>query len=91
MRWILPFCLLLLGMTPIGAQHDTQQKVDDEFKNLYQQVQPLQYKTFASTPNLVDLQDGQIAVISSMTYVRPVIRINQEIYTLNGSCITVRR
>lgn len=96
MRWlILALCVPLMAFTPIANEHDSQQKVDDEFKQIYQQAQPIQYRKFDSTPNLTDLQDGQMAIISSSTrngsYSKFIYRDNLEIYTVGGSCITIRR
>lgn len=95
MRWLWVLCLPLMAFTPIMNEHPTQADVDDELKQIYQQAQSLQYRKFDSTPNLTDLQDGQMVLISSITknggYSKFCYRDNQEIYTLNGTSITIRR
>lgn len=92
MRWfLLILCLPLMAMTPLYTEHDSQQKTDDELRLLYQQAQPIQFQVFKATPNLADLQDGQIVRVSSGTWSNLMYRDNQEIYAIRGSCVTIRR
>lgn len=92
MKWIiLTMCLGLMGLTPLSTSHETQRKTDDEFINLYGGVQPRSLKVFSSTPSLSELQDGEQVIFSTGSFVRLFFRSNQEIYSVNVSCITTRR
>jgi hypothetical protein len=94
MRYLL-LIPLLCAFTPLYTEHDGQQKTDDEFKNVYQQSQPLNMRVFSSTPNLADVQEGELVMISSNTrggsYSRLMYKNNLEIYAISGSCVTIRR
>ena len=83
--------LCLLGLTQIGNKYKDENVVNDEFKNLYLNVQPIKHKVFKSTPVLSDLQDKEIVIISSGTVIKIMFRDNQEIYSVNTSCVTVIR
>lgn len=89
MRWII-LSLFLCAFSPIYSQHDTKEKVDNEFKNGYDQMQPRQFTVVTSTPNLSDFRDGEMVIFSSGA-VKVMVRVGQEIYTVGISCITVRR
>ena len=91
MRWIMPFCLMLMAFTPIYTTHDSTEKVDEEVRNLEVDVQSQHFTVFATTPNLTEVKDGQIVIVSSNSYNKLMWRQNQEIYAVTGSCVTVRR
>ena len=66
MRWLWVLLVLpLLGLTPIYNEHTTQDKVDEEFRNIFLNVQPLQFIVVTSTPNATEYQEGQIVIFSS--------------------------
>lgn len=88
--WILALALGLCAFAPIYTTHETTQKVDEEFQNGYAQSQPNQFRVYVGTPNLNEMKDGEV-IISSAGLVRLMFRQGQEIYTVNFSCITVRR
>lgn len=92
MRYLIPiFCILILcGFGPIYQSHDSQEKVDTEFVNLYDQAQSEQFRVVVATPNLNDLKDGEFVIMNSST-TKVMFRIGQEIYSVNVSCVTVRR
>ena len=89
-KWI-PFLLLLCAFTPIYTEHDDQRKTDQEFINVANDVQSRQFKVVNSTPNLLDLRDNELVIMSSGTITRIMFRTGQEVYSLNVSCVTVRR
>lgn len=89
--FLLLCCIGLMAMTPVHSDYENEDKIDDEFSNLYEQAQPVQFIVRNSTPILGELQDGQVIIVSSHTYVKFMFRVNQEIYAVNASCVTIRR
>lgn len=83
--------LFLCAFTPIFTTHDSTAKVDQEISNIENSVQDRQFSVKNSTPNLADLRDGEIMIISTGTYNRLVLRVGQDLFTIQASCITVRR
>ena len=96
MKWLI-FVVFLCAFTPVANKHDTQDKTDSEFVNIYQQAQSKNFKVVSATPSLNDLQDGEIVIVSSITnnpgqsYTKLMFRSGQEIFSVNLSCVTVRR
>lgn len=90
MRWII-LSLFLCGFTPLFVTHDSFDKVDKEFNQIEETLQDEQFNLMRSTPNLSDLKDRQIVIVSSNGWSTVMWRDNQEIYALRGSCVTVRR
>lgn len=91
MKWfIIPIALCLTAFTPIRQQHKDLKEVDEEFSNIENTLQDQQHRVVISTPVLSDLKDGEIVIMSSST-VKLIFRNNQEIYSIDISCITVRR
>ena len=90
MIWLI-LCLCLMAFTPIYQVYDQPDNVRDEFRNVENSVQDQQHTVFTSTPNLIDVKDGAIFMVSSGTATRFMMRIGQELYSINVSCITVRR
>ena len=80
-----------MAFTPVFTVHDTTAKVDQEIKNLENAVQNKEFTIKSSTPNLSDLRDGEFVIVSSGTFTKVMFRRNQEIYSINVSCITVTR
>ncbi len=92
MRWLIPiFILVFCGFTQIYSRHDTQDKVDNEILNIYDQAQSQQFRVVMATPNLTELRDNEVVVFSTGTLVRLMFRAGQEIYSVSVSCVTVRR
>lgn len=89
MRWLL--ILFLMAFTPIHSDYEDPRTIEAEFRNVELNLQDQQFTILASTPNLQDLKDGQIVIVSSQTYNKLMFRSNQEIYSINVSCVTVRR
>lgn len=83
--------MLLCAFTPIFVEHGETRKVDDEFKNIYKQAQGKQFVVFQATPNLNDLEDMQVVIVSSGTYTKLMYRVGQDIFAIAVSCATVRR
>lgn len=77
--------------TPIFDKHDTTTKIDEEFRGQENGLQSQKFTVFQSTPFLSQLKDGQVVIVSSATYNKLMWRFNQEIYAVNGSCVTVYR
>ena len=88
MIWIL--CFLLMAFKPIHQIYDTPDKINEEFQNVEDDLQSQQYRVFSSTPNLSELKDGQIVIFSSGA-IKIMFRQNNDIYSVNASCITIRR
>ena len=78
-------------LTPIYDQHDSQEKVDEELRNIYYAAQSNQFTIFTDTPTPTDLKDGEIVIYSSGTVQKLIWRDGEDIYAVQGSCITVRR
>lgn len=94
MKWryvafLLPFAIC--AFAPLSTVHDTPQKVDAEINHIYDEAQPLNFRVQSDTPTLKDMQDGEVIIVASNTWVRFMFRSNQEIYSINPSCVTVRR
>ena len=83
--------MCLLGLTQVHNKYEDPGVVESEFKNLYLGVQPIEHKILISTPTLNDLENGQIVIVSSNSLVKIMFRDNQEIYSIDVSCVTVRR
>ena len=90
MKWLL-LILALCAFGPIYRGHDEQLKTDDEFTNIYQQAQSKNFRVYTATPNLSDIQDGEVVIVSTTSYAKIMFRQNQEVYSINVSCVTVRR
>ena len=95
MKWlyvatIILLCGLAYALAPIQNVHEKPGEVDNEFRNIYETVQPRQMAVFKTTPTLIDLQDGE-AVIYSSGMVRFMFRSGEEIWSVSTSCITIRR
>ena len=91
MRWII-LGLLLCAWTPITQKHETLESVDQEFSGQENDLQSKQFTVKDSTPNLNDLKDAEMIIVSTNTaYTRLMFRYNQEIWMVNASCVTVRR
>ena len=100
---ILAFILLLCStlhaddnfqFAPLFSVHDSQRKVDEEFRNVAENLQSQQFYVFSSTPVLSTVKDGSIFIVyggSSTIYSALMWRRGNEIYKVNGSCITVIR
>lgn len=84
---LIPF---LCAFSPVYQAHDNQQKTDGEFVNLYDQAQAEQFRVVTSTPILSDLKDSEVVIFSSGTS-KLMWRAGQEVYAVQGSCVTVRR
>lgn len=77
--WIL-FIPMLMGFTQIYNTHDTFKKVDDEVKNISDNLQSRQFTVVYSTPNYQDLQDGEIVIYSSST-INPTVNLQLRLGT----------
>lgn len=83
--------LVLCGFGPIYTDHDSQPKVDVEIKNLYDQAQGKQFRVVVATPNLMDLKDSEVVIMSTGAVVRLMFRSGQEIFSIPVTSVTVRR
>jgi hypothetical protein len=90
MRYLWLLSLLLLAFKPIQEVYDKPEKIKDEFDNLEQDAQSEQFDVWKTTPNLTDLKDGQIVIFSSGA-IKLMWRNRNDIYAVQGSCITIRR
>ena len=90
MRWLF-LCLALMAFMPLYQNHDTQGKVDAEFKNLENDVQSREFTVLTGTPTPKDLRIGEIVIISSGAAKMLLIRVGEDIYSVNMSCNTIWR
>ena len=89
--WLIPMCFFLVAAYhPQYETYETKEKIGDEFKNIETDVQSAAFKVFKTTPNLSDLRDGEIIIFSSGA-VKLMWRNLNDIYMVQGSCITIRR
>lgn len=92
MRWlwiILGICGLS-GFTRIHLNYNDQNKIAEEFRNVENSVQDKSFRVVRTTPTLIDLKDGEVVIFSSGA-VFIMFRQNQEVYSVNVSCVTVYR
>lgn len=62
--WLL-LALPLMGASPIYNDYGSQESIYGEMRNIYDSLQGKQFSQYSSTPNLTDMQDGEIAVYMS--------------------------
>ena len=86
------FCLGFAkgAYAPLYETYESKEKIVDEFKNIENDLQSREFRVFSSTPNLSDLVDGEIVVFSSGS-VKIMFRNLNDVYSVNASCITIRR
>lgn len=90
MKWLI-LSFGLMAFAPIFQDYKDAKNIKDEFANVEATLQDQQFEVRNTTPNLRDMKDGQIVIVSSMTYTKIMFRQNQEIYSINVSCVTIRR
>lgn len=78
------------ALTPVNNTFEDK-GVETEFNNLYENAQGAQFKIVGSTPILSELRDGEVVILSTGAYTKLLYRANQEVYSINVSCITVYR
>lgn len=91
MKWYWLLAIGLMGFSPLYSVYDSPEKVSSEIKNMENDLQSQQFNIVQSTPNLQEMKDGQIVIVSSGTYNKIMWRSGIDIYAVNGSCVTVRR
>ena len=76
MRYLfLGLCLFFLtGLTPIYDKHENNEQIDEEFRNLYLNVQPIQFEIVNSTPSGTQYKDGQMVIVSTTTMILMLTR-----------------
>ena len=92
MKWtVLLICLLVsswgFSLSPVSDTHENQEKIDKELRNVFGGVQPLQFDVRSATPSYQDLQDGQMIVYASNTWVALHLRIGTTNYQVRFSTI----
>jgi hypothetical protein len=80
-----------MAFTLIHSNHEKKDKLEAEFNHIEGSVQDRQFTVLESTPNLGDIRDREIVIVSSGTYTKLMFRMNEEIYAVGVSCVTVRR
>jgi hypothetical protein len=80
-----------MAFTLIHSDHSKKEKLEQEFNHIENSVQDRQFTVVQSTPNLGDLRDGEMVIVSSGTYTKLMFRMNEEIFSINVSCVTIRR
>ncbi len=81
---------VLVGFTPIHNNYNEEQKINDEFRNVEQNLQPKEFRVVSTTPTLDDMKDHEVVIFSS-GIIRIMFRENQDIYSVTPSCVTVFR
>ena len=89
--WIFLAFPFLIGATPISDTHTSFDEVDQELRNIYLSMQANQFTVLTTTPVPTDLKDNEIVIYSSGTVKQLIWRDGVDIYSVQGSCITVRR
>lgn len=70
MRWLLLLLVVpLMAFTPIYDVHDKPYKVDQEFDNIDDSLQARQFTVVTTTPNIIDMQEGEIFIYASTSSV----------------------
>jgi hypothetical protein len=80
-----------MAFTLIHSDHSKKDKLEAEFNHIEGSVQDRQFTVLESTPNLRDIRDREIVIVSSGTYTKLMFRMNEEIFSINASCVTIRR
>lgn len=91
MRWIIFLIPFLLALTPVHDKYDSEEKIREEFKNVYEEAQSREFEVVNDTPTLRELPEGRVVIFSSNTVRKILFRVDQDIFAVTGSCITVRR
>lgn len=89
-KWLL-LCLPLMAFGAIHQTHDDAKKTDEEFRNYELGLQPRQMKVFNATPTLNDVQDREMVIVASNTWVTQMFRWNDDLWKVNASCSTIFR
>ena len=63
--WIVFISFFTMGLVPIYDRHDSQEKIDEEFRNIYLNAQSRKFTFVTSTPTSLDMQEGELIVFSS--------------------------
>ena len=96
MKYIAAFLIVfslskLYGINPVYNTYEKPHEIQAEFDNVFANAQDQGFFVFKSTPNLNQLKDNQIVIVSSGTYTKLMFRRNVDIFSINVSCVTVRR
>lgn len=91
MKWALFLIPFLLGLTPIHEKYESEEKIREEFKNVYDEAQAKSFEIVNDTPALNDFPKGNMVIFSSNTVRKILFRVDQDIFAVTASCITVRR
>lgn len=89
---MLSFMLVSIGyaLTQVNSMFEDGNAVT-EFQNIYDNAQGLQFKIFTSTPAFGDLRVGEVVILSSGTFNRLLFKTEQDLFSINVSCITIAR
>ena len=90
MKWVL-LAIPLMALTPLHNSHDTQEKIDQEFRQIENELQDKNFRIVGSTPALGDLRNGEIVILSSLTVNYLMWRAGNDLYSVKGSCVTSTR
>ena len=58
--------IFLISATPINNRYDKEEQIFNEFTNVFKNMQS-KIRVFTSTPNLTDIGDGELVLVSSTT------------------------
>lgn len=82
MGFLTCLCLLLIAATnQVHNTYKSEQQIYNEFRNVYGNMQSKEFDVYKSSPNLSDLRDGEIVLVSSTTK-SLMARIGQSVYNV---------
>ena len=81
---------LIFALTPIHNTFDDKDVIQSEFNNIYENAQDQQFTIVGSTPLLTNIKDGQFVIFSSGA-IKVMFKMNQDIFSISASCITIIR
>ena len=63
------------SMNEVNAVHDSTDKIDQEFENLYYQAQGKQFTVVRTTPTVDDLKEGEFVIYYSTNGEHPILNL----------------
>lgn len=92
MKWLIIISMpFLLGFVAIHSEYDKEEKIVEEFRNVYDEGQAKKFEVVNDTPALNNFPSGNVVIFSSNTVRKILFRVDQDIFAVDASCITVRR
>lgn len=74
----------LNAITPVRSGYKSEEDIAPEFENIFENAQDQQFRVFKTTPNTVDLKDGEMVIYSSGT-TNLMLRVGTTVYMVKIS------